>query len=109
MDGVLAGAGAPETAPKAPNLTRSLSGDKPWRMYEESYKQVLYLLWRYLLWRMYEESYKQVLRDHRTRTYLLLLTMATFTMAVLTMAGAARPPDHLRAARAAEPVAGRVR
>ena len=52
MDGVLAGAGAPETAPKAPNLTRSLSGDKPWRMYEASYTQVLYLLWLYLLRRM---------------------------------------------------------
>ena len=85
MDGVLAGAGAPETAPKAPNLTRSLSGDKPWRMYEESYKQVLYLLWLYVLWRMR----KQVLRDHRTISYLLLLAIATFTMAAFTMAGAA--------------------
>ena len=69
MDGVLAGAGAPETAPKAPNLTRSLSGDKPWRMYEESYKQVP--------------------RDHQTISCLPLLTIATLTMAVLTMAGAA--------------------
>ena len=50
MDGVLAGAGAPETAPMAPKLTRSLSGDKPWRCYEESYTQARCLLGRHLLW-----------------------------------------------------------
>ena len=50
MDGVLAGAGAPEAAPMAPKLTRSLSGDKPWRCYEESYTQALCLLGLHLLW-----------------------------------------------------------
>ena len=50
MDGVLAGAGAPETAPMAPKLTRSLSGDKPWRCYEESYTQARCLLGRHSLW-----------------------------------------------------------
>ena len=109
MDGVLAGAGAPETAPKAPNLTRSLSGDKPWRMYEESYTQaLLYLLWLhdYLLWRVSEASYKHVLHYCQTTSYLLRFTMATF---IFAMAGAARPPDHLRATRAAEPATGGVR
>ena len=50
MDGVLAGAGAPEAAPMAPKLTRSLSGDKPWRCYEESYTQARCLPGRHSLW-----------------------------------------------------------
>ena len=60
----------------------------------------------YLLWRVSEASYKHVLRYCQTTSYLLRFTMATF---IFAMAGAARPPDHLRATRAAEPATGGVR